>query len=117
MVLTYEQIKAIPEQEQITQHYCIQGWSGIAKWGGVPMKEIVNLVHPLPQAKWAYEMNSETLNELHGAPLRLRNERELGFKHVKWIEAIEFVETFADLGAGQGGYNEDHKFYGYRESI
>ena len=65
----------------------------------------------------AYEMNGEPLSELHGAPLRLRNERELGFEQVKWIEAVEFVESFAALGAGQGGYNQDHEFYGYRESI
>jgi DMSO/TMAO reductase YedYZ molybdopterin-dependent catalytic subunit len=65
----------------------------------------------------AYEMNGAPLNELHGAPLRLRNELELGFKQVKWIQAIEFVESFAHLGAGQGGYNEDHEFYGYREPI
>jgi DMSO/TMAO reductase YedYZ molybdopterin-dependent catalytic subunit len=65
----------------------------------------------------AYEMNGEPLNELHGAPLRLRNGLELGFKQVKWIQAIEFVESFADLGAGQGGYNEDHEFYGYRMPI
>lgn len=146
--LSFDQLKAMPKQEQITQHYCIQGWSGIAKWGGVPMRDIVALVRPLPQARWAvfysfapggeggryydahdithmqhhltmlaYEMNGEPLNELHGAPLRLRNELELGFKHVKWIEAIEFVESFSHLGAGQGGYNEDHEFYGYRQSI
>jgi hypothetical protein len=36
---------------------------------------------------------------------------------VKWIVAIEFVSDFADLGAGQGGYNEDHEFYGYRMPI
>jgi methionine sulfoxide reductase catalytic subunit len=41
----------------------------------------------------------------------------LGFKMVKWIVAIEFVRDFADLGAGQGGYNEDHEFYGYRMPI
>jgi hypothetical protein len=41
----------------------------------------------------------------------------LGFKLVKWITAIEFVHGFADLGAGQGGYNEDHEFYGYRMPI
>jgi methionine sulfoxide reductase catalytic subunit len=148
VTLTYDQLKAMPKQDQITQHYCIQGWSGIAKWGGVPMKQILDMVRPLSQAKWvvfysfaegteggryydahnidhmrhrlsllAYEMNGELLNELHGAPLRLRNERELGFKQVKWIEAIEFVESFAHLGAGQGGYNEDHEFYGYREPI
>jgi sulfoxide reductase catalytic subunit YedY len=62
-------------------------------------------------------MNGEALNESHGAPLRLRNEREIGFKQVKWIEAIEFVESFAHLGLGQGGYNEDHEFYGYRTPI
>src|SRR5499427_6523543 len=148
IVLSYDQLKAMPKQEQITQHYCIQGWSGVAKWGGMPMRDIIALVRPSPRARWAifysfgsggeggryydahniehmqhhltllaYEMNGQPLNELHGAPLRLRNELELGFKQVKWIEAIEFVESFTHLGAGQGGYNEDHEFYGYRESI
>jgi len=65
----------------------------------------------------AYEMNGMPLSVLHGAPLRLRCENELGFKMVKWIAAIEFVHDFADLGAGQGGYNEDHEFYGYRMPI
>src|SRR5215472_3888793 len=148
VTLSYQQLKAMPKQEQITQHYCIQGWSGVAKWGGVPMRDIVDLVQPSPQARYAvfysysegtegggyydahkiehmrhhltilaYEMNGQPLNELHGAPLRLRNELELGFKQVKWIQAIEFVESFAHLGSGQGGYNEDHEFYGYRMPI
>jgi DMSO/TMAO reductase YedYZ molybdopterin-dependent catalytic subunit len=65
----------------------------------------------------AYEMNDEPLRVLHGAPLRLRWENELGFKQVKWIVAIEFVSDFADLGAGQGGHNDDHEFYGYRIPI
>jgi len=148
LTLSYQQLKSMPKQEQVTQHYCIQGWSGVAKWGGVPMRDILDLVHPSPQARYAvfysygegaetglyydahkiehmrhhltilaYEMNGEPLNELHGAPLRLRNELELGFKQVKWIRAIEFVESFAHLGAGQGGYNEDHEFYGYRMPI
>jgi DMSO/TMAO reductase YedYZ molybdopterin-dependent catalytic subunit len=148
VTLSYEQLKAMPKTEQITQHYCIQGWSGIAKWAGVPMAEIVQLVQPSPQARYAvfysfsegpegglyydahkvehmshhltilaYEMNGKPLNELHGAPLRLRNELELGFKQVKWIQAIEFVESFAPLGAGQGGYNEDHEYFGYRMPI
>jgi methionine sulfoxide reductase catalytic subunit len=148
VTFSYEQLKAMPKQEQITQHYCIQGWSGVAKWGGVPMRDILDLVQPKPEARFAvfysfgegtegglyydahkiehmrhhltilaYEMNGAPLNELHGAPLRLRNELELGFKQVKWIQAIEFVESFAELGAGQGGYNEDHEFYGYRMPI
>jgi hypothetical protein len=36
---------------------------------------------------------------------------------VKWIAAVEFVHDFSDLGAGEGGYNEDHEFYGYRVPI
>jgi DMSO/TMAO reductase YedYZ molybdopterin-dependent catalytic subunit len=148
--LSYDQIQAFPKHEQITQHYCIQGWSGIAKWAGMRMSDILDIVRPLPSARWvvfysfaqgagrepgryydchkiehmrepmallAYEMNGRPLNESHGAPLRLRNEVELGFKQVKWIEAIEFVESFEHLGLGRGGYNEDHEFYGYRMPI
>ena len=52
VTLTYDQLTAMPKQEQITQHYCIQGWSGVAMWGGVPMRDILALVRPLPQARW-----------------------------------------------------------------
>ena len=145
---TYAELKAMPKQEQITTHFCIQGWSGVAKWGGVPMRHILELVSPTSEARYAvfysladggdagryydvhrisnmrheltilaYEMNGAPVSVLHGAPLRLRCENELGFKMVKWIAAIEFVHDFADLGAGQGGYNEDHEFYGYRMPI
>ena len=65
----------------------------------------------------AYEMNGSPLPLIHGAPLRLRVENELGFKMVKWIQTIEFVYDYKHLGAGQGGYNEDHEFYGNRMSI
>ena len=44
-------------------------------------------------------------------------ENQLGFKHIKWIREIEFVHDFRDYGAGQGGYNEDHELYGYRDEI
>jgi sulfoxide reductase catalytic subunit YedY len=145
---SFTEIKAMPKQEQITCHFCIQGWSGIAKWGGVSMRHILDLVRPKPEARWvvfysfaegseggtyydvhsidnmrhrltilAYEMNGKPVSVIHGAPLRLRCENELGFKQVKWIESIEFVEDFTHLGAGQGGYNEDHEFYGYRMPI
>ena len=146
--LSLTELKALPKQEQITTHFCIQGWSGVAKWGGVPMCHILDLVRPTVDARYAvfyslanggdtgryydvhkianmghvltllaYEMNGGPVSVLHGAPLRLRCENELGFKMVKWIAAIEFVDDFADLGAGQGGYNEDHEFYGYRMPI
>jgi sulfoxide reductase catalytic subunit YedY len=77
--------------------------------------KISNMRHALTIL--AYEMNGAPVSVLHGAPLRLRCENELGFEMVKWIAAIEFVHDFADLGAGQGGYNEDHEFYGYRMPI
>jgi thiosulfate reductase cytochrome b subunit len=151
VTLSYNDIRKLPKHEQITQHYCIQGWSGVAKWGGVRMSDILDIVRPLPSARWAvfysmadasadpeegryydchkiehmneptcllaYEMNGQALNETHGAPLRLRNEREIGFKQVKWIEGIEFVESFAHLGLGQGGAHEDYEFFGYRTPI
>jgi DMSO/TMAO reductase YedYZ molybdopterin-dependent catalytic subunit len=146
--LDLTQLRALPAHEQITQHFCIQGWSGVAKWGGVSMRTVLELVRPAPEAKWvifysfgegsdqgtyydaqpigqmhyeltmlAYDMNGQALSYGHGAPLRLRNEVELGFKMVKWIKGIEFVETFAEIGGGQGGYNNDHEFFGYSQSI
>lgn len=146
--LSLAQLRALPYHEQITQHFCIQGWSGVAKWGGVSMQTILDLVHPQPAAKWvvfyslgdgpdkgiyydahpieqmryrltmlAYDMNGEPLSFGHGAPLRLRNETQLGFKQVKWIQGVEFVASFADIGGGYGGYNQDHEFFGYRQSI
>ncbi|MGH3253301.1 MAG: beta-galactosidase, partial [Trebonia sp.] len=50
--LDLAQLRALPHHEQITQHYCIQGWSGVAKWGGVSMSTILDLVRPRPDAKW-----------------------------------------------------------------
>ncbi|OIH85955.1 hypothetical protein BLJ79_03945 [Arthrobacter sp. UCD-GKA] len=65
----------------------------------------------------AYDMNDGELSFGHGAPLRLRNAVQLGFKLVKWIKGIEFVEDFGQFGGGEGGYNNDHEFFGYRQSI
>ncbi|HUI90017.1 MAG TPA: molybdopterin-dependent oxidoreductase [Anaerolineales bacterium] len=146
--ISYAELKELPKQEQITKHFCIQGWSGVAKWGGVPMRHLIEIVRPAPEALYvvfysfaegavggiyydvhslrnmrhklsllAYEMNGEPLNLLHGAPLRLRCENQLGFKMVKWIRSIEFVRDYAHLGSGQGGYNEDHEYYGYHMPI
>src|SRR6185437_1120150 len=108
-------LRALPRHEQITQHFCIQGWSGVARWGGVSMRSVMELVRPRPEARWvvfyslgegpdeglyydahpieqmgyhltmlAYDMNGAPLPFGHGAPLRLRNEVQLGFKQVKW---------------------------------
>jgi methionine sulfoxide reductase catalytic subunit len=146
--LGLDQLRALPHHEQITQHFCIQGWSGVAKWGGISMQTILDLARPKAEAKWlifysfavgpegglyydaqpieqmrykltmlAYDMNGEPVSFGHGAPLRLRNEVQLGFKMVKWLQRIEFVEHFSEVGGGLGGYNNDHEFFGYRQSI
>jgi sulfoxide reductase catalytic subunit YedY len=65
----------------------------------------------------AYEMNKAPVSVLDGAPLQLRCENEVSFKLVKWIAVIEFVHDFADLGAGEGGYSEDHELYRCRAPI
>jgi len=59
----------------------------------------------------------QRLNHLHGAPLRLRVENQLGFKMVKWISAIEFVESVQSVGKDEGGYNEDHEYFGELANI
>ncbi|MCV7195012.1 molybdopterin-dependent oxidoreductase [Mycobacterium angelicum] len=47
-----DDLRALPYHDQITQHFCIQAWSGVAKWGGVSMQTIIDIVKPLPEAKW-----------------------------------------------------------------
>jgi DMSO/TMAO reductase YedYZ molybdopterin-dependent catalytic subunit/thiosulfate reductase cytochrome b subunit len=140
--LSLEELHAMAKRSQVTLHHCIQGWSGLAQWGGVPMVELMGVVRPKPTVKavifysfgegleggqyydshtignvshpqtlLAYEMNFKPLNDVHGAPLRLRVENQLGFKMVKWIKAIEFAADFRHVYKGEGGYNSDHEFF------
>jgi DMSO/TMAO reductase YedYZ molybdopterin-dependent catalytic subunit/thiosulfate reductase cytochrome b subunit len=146
--LSLDEIRAMGKMTQITLHHCIQGWSGIAEWGGLPMAKLIERVRPTPEARFAvfysfgeglegglyydshsitnlmhpqailaYEMNGEPLKTLHGPPLRLRVENQLGFKMVKWIRAIEFVASHKAFGQGEGGYNEDHEYFGELANI
>ena len=135
-------LQRLGKVEHITMHHCIQGWTGIAKWGGIPMRAIIELVRPLPPARvaaffsfgpslyggayydtqriedvlkpeciLAFEMNGRALPEVYGAPLRLRVENQLGYKMVKWIERIEFIESEKLVGKGEGGKNEDDEYF------
>jgi DMSO/TMAO reductase YedYZ molybdopterin-dependent catalytic subunit len=70
--------------------------------------DLVDARHPQTILAWA--MNGETLPVPYGAPLRLRVERQLGYKHAKYIKRIEAVESFAHLGGGKGGYWEDRGY-------
>jgi methionine sulfoxide reductase catalytic subunit len=142
MELSIEDLHAIKKEIQITEHSCIQGWTAIGEWGGVPMNYIISLCRPLANARYivfysyqytegdqfyetisielakhsqtilAYEMNGEPLSVPYGSPLRLRVETQLGFKMVKWIQSIEFVSDYKNIGKGQGGHREDYMYYG-----
>jgi hypothetical protein len=146
--LSLDELRAMGKQTQITLHHCIQGWSGIAAWSGLPLARLIDVVRPRSQARavvfysfgegaeggqfydslsiknavqpqtlLAYEMNDNPLSHLHGAPLRLRVENQLGFKMVKWIRAIEFVDSVQSIYEGEGGYNEDHEYFGELANI
>lgn len=66
-----------------------------------------------PQTILAYELNNRTLPIANGAPLRVRIERQLGYKMAKYIMRIELVESFAHIGGGKGGYWEDNGYEWY----
>ncbi|MGK2922372.1 MAG: molybdopterin-binding protein [Methyloceanibacter sp.] len=66
-----------------------------------------------PQTLLAYDMNGKVLGVPHGAPLRLRVERQLGYKQAKYIRRIEAVESFDDIEGGRGGYWEDRGYEWY----
>jgi len=70
-----------------------------------------------PQTILAYEMNSQPLPILHGAPLRLRVETQLGFTMVKFIRAIEFIEDYKTIGQGRGGWREDYQYFSQEAGI
>mgnify|MGYP003386390145 CR=1 FL=1 len=144
MMFSLAALKEMPARTQITRHDCVEGWSAIGKWTGVPLGDLMHTVQPLPQAKYAvfhcadvdddgvsyyesmgvqdlyhpqtilaYDLNGTALDIPHGAPLRLRFERQLGYKQAKYVERIELVESLAGIGGGKGGYWEDQGYEWY----
>lgn len=73
--------------------------------------DLIDAYHP--QTILAYDMNDAPLSVAHGAPIRLRVERQLGYKQAKYVMRIEAVQSFADLGRGKGGFWEDRGYEWY----
>jgi DMSO/TMAO reductase YedYZ molybdopterin-dependent catalytic subunit len=73
--------------------------------------DLVDAYHP--QTILAYDMNDAPLPVSHGAPLRLRVERQLGYKMAKYVMRIEAIESFASMGRGRGGFWEDRGYEWY----
>ena len=146
--LSLAQIRALPHREQITRHDCVEGWSAIGKWRGVPLKRIldaaglrdgaryivfhcaddmgggggyyesVDLVDAFhPQTILAFALNDRPLRVANGAPLRLRVERQLGYKQAKYLMKIEAVASLHGIAGGKGGYWEDRAGYDWYAGI
>ena len=73
--------------------------------------DLVDAFHP--QTLVAYAMNGQPLAVPHGAPLRLRVERQLGYKHAKYLQRIALTRTLAGINGGRGGYWEDRGYEWY----
>jgi DMSO/TMAO reductase YedYZ molybdopterin-dependent catalytic subunit len=141
-------LRAMPSRTQITRHDCVEGWSCIGKWKGVPLGHVLEQAKLKPEARYlvfhcadelektldgsgiyyeslaledalhpqtilAYEMNDAVLPIEYGAPLRLRVERQLGYKMAKYLMRIEAVESFESIGRGHGGFWEDRGYEWY----
>ena len=142
------ELRELPSRTQITRHDCVEGWSCIGKWKGVPLRALLEQAGLAPGARYivfscadalqktldgsgqyyesidlkdafhpqtilAYEMNDQVLPVPHGAPLRLRVERQLGYKMAKYLMRIDAVESFAAISGGKGGFWEDRGYEWY----
>lgn len=136
-ILPIGQLRTLPARTQITRHDCVEGWSAIAKWTGVPVKLLLDGAGLRPEARYivfhcadandgapyyesfdlvdafhpqtilAWNLNDQPLPIPNGAPLRLRVERQLGYKHAKYVQRIEAVADLKKVYGGKGGFWED----------
>lgn len=147
LLISLAQLQSMPRRTQITRHDCVEGWSAIGKWTGVPLSiildgaglrdgaryivfhcmdrygdrpyyESIDLVDAFhPQTILAWGMNDAMLPIPNGAPVRLRVERQLGYKQAKYVARIEARTTLAGLYGGQGGTWEDSNDYEWYAGI
>ena len=145
--LSMANLRAAPQRTQITRHDCVEGWSAIGQWTGVPLRavlqqaqlrdgaryivfrcadrlggelyyESIDMTDALhPQTLLAWALNGKLLPIANGAPMRLRIERQLGYKHAKYVHGIEAVSSLDGIGRGLGGYWEDHSNYEWYAGI
>lgn len=145
--LSLADLARLPARTQITRHDCVEGWSAIGRWTGTPLGgllrdaglltsaryvvfhcaddygqsryyESVDLVDAFhPQTILAWGLNGSRLPVGNGAPLRLRVERQLGYKQAKYVMRVEAVATLARIGGGRGGTWEDSSDYAWYAGI
>lgn len=145
--LSLENIRKLPQRTQVTRHDCVEGWSAIGEWTGPQLSLLLEAAGLRPEARYivfrcadeykgtayyesidlidafhpqtiiAHKLNGEPLPIRNGAPLRMRIERQLGYKQAKFVQAIEAVASLQDIGEGQGGYWEDRSGYQWYAGI
>jgi DMSO/TMAO reductase YedYZ molybdopterin-dependent catalytic subunit len=130
--------KSLPSRTQITQQSCEEGWSAIGEWKGVQLSRVLQEVGILPQARYvvfhavdgwwdsvdmadalhpqtllAYGMNGGDLPVPHGAPLRLRVERQLGYKSLKFLSRMTVTDRLDNIkdGTGSGSFAGGFAWY------
>ncbi len=103
-----EQAKLKPEARYIVLHCADTLYGESLYYESVGLEDAFH-----PQTILAYEMNDETLSVPHGAPLRLRVERQLGYKMAKYLMRIEAVADYSDIHGGNGGFWEDRGYEWY----
>lgn len=128
--LSIEDLHAMPRTSYTVKHHCVEGWSAIATWHGVPVSAIAERCELLPAARYvrfdsfdsgysngwdlasamhpqtilAYGMNDNPLSPAHGAPLRLYSPSKLGYKMTKYLVSMTFTAE------RHGGYWEDQGY-------
>ncbi len=143
LAFTLDEIRALPRRTQITRHDCVEGWSAIGEWTGPQLSLLLDAAGVLPTARYivfrcadelngaryyesvdlidarhpqtivAHMLNGEPLPIKNGAPLRIRIERQLGYKHAKYLTGIEAVASLDGIEGGNGGYWEDRGYQWY----
>jgi DMSO/TMAO reductase YedYZ molybdopterin-dependent catalytic subunit len=103
-----EQVQPLPSARYVVFHCADPDEEGRPYYESLDFDDAFH-----PQTILAYEMNDQTLPIANGAPLRLRVERQLGYKHAKYVMRIELVESLGHIGGGRGGYWEDQGYEWY----
>jgi DMSO/TMAO reductase YedYZ molybdopterin-dependent catalytic subunit len=130
---TLDELNALPQADQITRHICVEGWSAIGKWGGVPFSTFLKRIGAdltakyigfkcaddyftsidmptalHPQTLLTLRYDGQVLPAKYGFPMKLRMPTKLGYKNPKHIQAIFVTNTYP------GGYweNQGYNWFG-----
>ena len=131
--LTLDDLQKLPQKSNRVNHYCVEGWTAVETWTGVPFKDLAALVQPDPQARFvdfgsfdddyheswdiesamhpqtvvAYGLDGKLLEPAHGAPARVYSPVKLGYKNTKYLTRIVFMPEM------NGGYWSDRGYEWY----